>query len=504
MTRLTEAMTADNDPVSFNNSQTLSYARTGIRALSALIFLSICALAIVSTPGYLLNVPLTLMVLVAIASLSVLGAMLWYRQPIFKLLVDACDSLAKIPVGWFWFSALSAGLLLRIFWFALFPFETSGGGDSPINWALAVRLVSDGVYFAETHWGDFRGLYPPGLPFLLAPFAALFGGHGLGVLAFQCCLFIWTALVIHAIVRRYGGEGPARLAMLITALAPQLFMMAPLALKEPLIVACIMTMLLGLLRSEECHGTKARAAWAAAAGICLGWGVLTQSSIALFIPGILLFGVFFLEKRQRFFRIFIVVAMAITVIAPWSIRQTLIFDSFTPLTTGGGWSFYTGNNAASWGYFTPPDQFFPDFHEIPERDISRVSFDRGLSFIEENPVKFVELAIRRVLMQSCCLDEPAYFSVDRDSPIRPIAQAISCLAWFLIVSIILLRSYHVIRAAQKDGLIALAFCIPSGSFLLHGLFEASSRHMAMHLGVFIVAAALVIAAPGPRNNVRSD
>ena len=95
-----------------------------------------------------------------------------------------------------------------------------------------------------------------------------------------------------------------------------------------------------------------RSVWQAVRlGLLLGFTVLTNSVILGVIPFIL--GYLFFEFRDELPRIgkslSVVLFCLFIVVAPWSIRNSLVFKAFVPVRTGFWLNLYLGNNEAATG-----------------------------------------------------------------------------------------------------------------------------------------------------------
>jgi len=442
----------------------------------------------------------------ATLGLLVLGAALFllliyrFRDALQQLLNWTLGLLMKCRADHFIAFALVTGVTLRVMWWYFVP-VTLVWGDAPANWALANNLIEKGTYVVTTTFGTWQGAYPPGLPFALVPLILLFGKGPIAVLCAQLIFFVWAFSIILPLGRRLAGEPAARFAAILLALLPNLIMYASQPLKEPLLIAELLTFLYGVMRSNEAAAQRSVIRWGLFAGAFFGLAVLTQPAVApILVIAVILFWLQF-EPSQRISRICAVVLAAVLVIAPWSVRQTIVFGKFTPLTSSGGWGFYTGNNPASRGGYTPYELFFPDLLTIPERDRSAVTFLRGLDYVIANPKHFAELIVRRQILLTCCLDDAARNSL---SPAgygtRTVAlwQGFACAAWLFLAVLIIFNRRALMRAASSSPIVVMALSMPLVTFLLHSIMEAGSRHMIMHMGVWIIAAS-VAGAAGAQN-----
>lgn len=462
-----------------------------------LLALGICALAPFSTAVYGVRTQGAMPKLALVGAVIAAGWALWrFRAALRRAAGAAAEYLARMPAPQFWLLAWGGGALLRLLWWTSVPPVLPEAGDAVVNWRIAQGLIERGEFVAETTFGTWRGLYPPGLPFTLVPFIVAFGSVAVAVLVANLCFFALGLFFVHAGCRRLAGAGPARLGALILALLPNLVAYASQPYKEPLLVAQLAFAVYALARAHDASSLRGIAAWAAGGGMALGYAILTQSSLAPALGLIALLGL--LDRRSRWpaVRAGALLLGAALVIAPWSVRQSATFGKFVPLTTGAGWSFYTANNAASQGAFTAWPDFFPDLLQTPERDLSQVAFERGTAYVAAHPKHFAELTARRELMMTCCLDTGVFDSLKAAG--FPDAaydgwRIPACLAWCALAMLVLLHGRALAAAALAEPMPAIALALPATAFVVHSVMEAGNRHMVMNLGAWVTAAMVGLA-----------
>lgn len=427
-------------------------------------------------------------ILPATAATLFLCAIYRWRESLARLFGLAAPALVALPSLRFWLMTLSLGIVVRVLWWQFVPFHNTMG-DPPVNLQLAKNLLEHGRYISGTTFGTWRGLYPPGLPLALLPFLAAFNDVALAVLVANLCFFLTAVLFTYLACRRLGDEAHARLAALVLAGLPNLFMYASLPLKEPLIVAELAAFSYALSRLFQAEGRAAVLRWALAAGLALGMATLTQSSLAPAVGIVVIIGWLGASHRHRKTQTLALILGAALVIAPWSLRQSLLFGKFVPLTTGAGWSFYTGNNPVSQGAFTPYEFFFPDLLSIDERDLSAVSFQRGATYVKDHPERFVELAARRQLAMTCCLDHAQFETLNTARYTgweMDFWKCVVCAAWLGLITVTLVNFGDLMRLAARTPALSATLALPLLSFATHSIMEGSTRHMTMHLGVWVL------------------
>lgn len=450
----------------------------------------------VRTEGWLAK-----LLLVAGATLF-LGLLYRWRAPLARTVGRAAPALAALPAWQFWLGTVLLGLTARLLWWQFVPFrEALLGGDPLVNLRLTRGLLEHGSYGATTTFGTWQGLYPPGLPLALLPFVAVFD-TAVAVLAANLCFFLAGLWFIYRACRQLGDEAHARLAALILAGLPNLFMYASLPFKEPLLVAELAAMTYALSCACQAASRAATLRWALAAGMALGLATLTQSSLApalAIVATVVWLGA--ARPSHRHLLALALIAGTVLTIAPWSARQTLLFGKFVPLTTGAGWSFYTGNNPASGGGFTPYEAFFPDLLSIDERDVSAIAFQRGMAYVKDHPQRLLELAARRQLSMTCCLDHAqadTLATAGYTGASVNFWKLLVCAAWLGLIAIALLHVGDLLRAVSAAPALAATLSLPLLSFATHSIMEGGTRHMTMYIGVWVLMAVLAVQARARR------
>ena len=174
---------------------------------------------------------------------------------------------------------------------------------------------------------------PPGYPLQLAAVYELFGrgdaprvvGALIGTLAVAllglCALWLF-------------GRREALAASALAAVFPPLVMMSVAQLSEGLFI----TLMLAALACALAARRDERLVWVLAAGALAGAAALTRTNgLVILLP--LLVAV----PRRRL----VLLAAALVVIAPWTIRNTTQFDTFVPTTTQAGFTLAGAYNEVS-------------------------------------------------------------------------------------------------------------------------------------------------------------
>ena len=181
----------------------------------------------------------------------------------------------------------------------------------------------------------------PGLPMFLA--AVYTVTEPLGVKRWTAAR-IALALVGTALVALLGvvafqlfGRRAAFAALTIAALFPPLIVLGGSLLGETLFVALMLGAIACVIADRAAGGTRR---WLVGAGAICGLAVLTRGQgLALLLPlmiAVATTGRGVRPLRARIGRAVALAVVAVLVVAPWTIRNAVTLDGFTPVTTQSG------------------------------------------------------------------------------------------------------------------------------------------------------------------------
>ncbi len=212
-----------------------------------------------------------------------------------------------------------------------------------------VRLVGD--EWMWTRWGTeiipsariaFSPLelsfvfHPPLYPYFIAVLSTLFGGLT-AVKVAQCLL---GALLVGAVGRIGGqafGERAGLVAAAIAAFYPELVWFCAHFWAETVFTVLLWWAFERLLQSDARGSTSV----AAVAGVLWGLAVLTRETALYFLPVAAAWLVWRRQGGGR--RAAILVATALLVILPWTLRNWIVFRTFIPVSTAGALNLWQGN-----------------------------------------------------------------------------------------------------------------------------------------------------------------
>ena len=232
------------------------------------------------------------------------------------------------------------GLALRLAFVALEP-ATRPRGDERTWLSLALEWVAAPPFSFDPLKSPLL-FYPPLHPYLVGA-VARFGGGLFAVKVVQAVLGALLVPAVAVVGRRTFGPVVGLAAAAATAVYPTLIWYSAHFWSEPLFLALLWWGLERALAADE-----GRRGAAAASGVLLGLAALTREVPLYFLP--ILAG-WMLGRRDRagLLRAAALVAAAVAVVAPWTLRNWVRFGALVPVSTMGGRALWEGNTLGDRG-----------------------------------------------------------------------------------------------------------------------------------------------------------
>jgi 4-amino-4-deoxy-L-arabinose transferase-like glycosyltransferase len=264
--------------------------------------------------------------------------------------------------------------------------------DAAYYFERAAELANGQGYLSPQ--GVPTAFWPPGFSLALAGVFKLLGTSVLAVGLFNLACAAASAALVLALGRKLGGsELAARLALLLLALYPNSAAYVPLALTEVFYT----TLLLAI-----CWLVVCKRSWLAlvGAGLLLGAATLVKAQTLVVVPLILGIAVlraplFWPAVRGAIGKGVLLGLLAALTIAPWTLRNQRVLGETVFVSTNGGVTLLTGNNANANGTYVESD---PVYQALFARRLgmSEPAYDAeakrlGMQWIEANPGQFVLL-----------------------------------------------------------------------------------------------------------------
>jgi hypothetical protein len=293
---------------------------------------------------------------------------------------------------------LAGALLWRL---ALIPATHAGGytSDEKEYIRIATGLV-EGSGFVDSN-GD-RAVRAPLFPGVLSLLARLpswiWIGHLLGALLGTLVVYLGY-LVAREMTHDERG---ALFAAAILAVHPGLAIYAGLLQTETLYTVLLLGSMLAAARLPEDPGIVR----GALAGVLGGLAGLTRAVAAGFFP-LMLVAIWWAGRggRRRLIPSLCTAAVCwCAVLAPWTIRNALLFDALVPISSGGGSSLLLGNNPFASGGLRVGPGFEQWYGEQLRRnggtgtnEVERSAVDGRIAkqYISEEPLRSLGLSVKK-------------------------------------------------------------------------------------------------------------
>jgi len=167
-------------------------------------------------------------------------------------------------------------------------------------------------------------------------------------------------------------------------------------------------------------------------GALLGLGALAKPAALLLVPLFVLWTWLappVRPLRQRLARGLLFVLVCGLVIAPWTVRNYLVFQDFVPISTNGGYTFYGANNADAFGGHR---EGFPlPIAGLTQPQAEREYYRLGIEWITHHPAGFARLVARKLARLFSPLSVASYerdFPLPFDPAIRAVYSVFLALA----------------------------------------------------------------------------
>ncbi|HEX9943115.1 MAG TPA: glycosyltransferase family 39 protein [Thermoanaerobaculia bacterium] len=466
--------------------------------LLAVLFLAVAGEALFSVPKLTWDLAgggRTPGIALGIAVATAAAAGLWaVRHRLAALLRAAGERLEAIPRRRWLAAMIVAGIVLRIAWVLLFPAPFTSDGRSYYD--LAVRLAEGQSY--QTRHGEWAA-WPPGYPFLLfAHFEVL--GVGLRAVAIaNLLLYAGTVLVVYALALRFS-EGIARLATLLLALWPNLIASAGRASKEMVIVFLLPAVLLLYLKAGERRSVGGAAATRLAAGLVLGYAMLTQPALMLLVGAFLAYEILLRTPALRAAArlVLLMLGMALVVL-PWTWRNYQVLGAPVLVSTNGGNVFYRANNPlATGGWIKDGERSLRGYDELTQ---DRLGYRWGREWIGENPEDFFLLSLKKQVL-FLGDDATGFYEIKRVGRIGGVLYGLAKLsanAWWWGVWALVLAAFLVRRTTlwHRRAEVVLFLLTILYFWMIDSVFESGARHHLPLVGVLAILAATAAHSPPP-------
>jgi len=302
--------------------------------------------------------------------------------------------VASRRVRWALLAVVVVGTALRVAW-ALRVREPVELRDPVLYLILADHLAAgDGFRYGFEADQGLTAYYPPGYPLALggALWLARLVLPGT-VSAFDVAVWLNVALsvatigLVFVLGRRLAGPAVGLVAAAIWAVWPNLVFHSGIVLTETLFLFLLVLLLIVLLGDRDTAGAPG-VARLVTVGALFGLVLLVRPVSAVVAPFLLVLW-WGRGARAALWRLGVVLAAAVVVLVPWSVRSTLVMDEPVALSLNLGDNLCLGHNPGATGGFGDLSAhcFTAEGLRRPESETRRNSenIDRALTYIREHP-----------------------------------------------------------------------------------------------------------------------
>ncbi len=342
---------------------------------------------------------------------------------------------------------------------------------------VAVNLIQGKGFTFDCLEAVYRAGIAPVFPVLCAFIYLLFGHHQTLIVILQIALSTATCAIIFFIARRFFDSRCAYLAAVLMALHPALIiysstMLHTLSLYSFLICSSFLLLIVTL----ENRGMQNNILL----GVCTGLCVLERATfLPFFVLGWFWLLYYSVDKKEAKKVIFVSIVSLFLIVAPWVIRNMIIFKQTVFIQTNQWIGLWIGNNPQSSGTAmmpsgktwkdTIPDELRKKLLSLDEIGQMELFKAEALTFIRQHPGQFIENTLKKLY----------YFWWF--SPQAGLLYPASYLILYKIYyTVILLCSFvgltWALRIKKIRPLMILILFLFSSNSLVHSLYYLEGRH----------------------------
>jgi hypothetical protein len=250
--------------------------------------------------------------------------------------------------------ALAAFGIRLLYIYVIAPAPTGIGGDAGF-YSSAASQLADGHFYYRVIFGHAypTAEHPPLYPIVLAVPAVLGAKSLIAYRIVSCAIGSVAVALIGVLGRRLAGNGAGIAAAAIAALYPPFVTSDGLVMSEPLFTLLVAAALIAAL-AVRARPTVARAA---GLGLVIGLASLTRAEALLLVPLLAWPAVRTRRAPGAATRAAVATLVAVAVLAPWVIRNAVVFhrfilatDSNTLIAGANCPAAYYGHDIGWWNY----------------------------------------------------------------------------------------------------------------------------------------------------------
>jgi 4-amino-4-deoxy-L-arabinose transferase-like glycosyltransferase len=307
---------------------------------------------------------------------------------------------ADVHLRWL-MAFLLLALILRIAWVAAInPDPLDGRFDDSVFYDGSAKALADGkgyLNFSEKP----TARWPIGYSGVVASLYFVFGRNLLAPKALNVFLGAATVLAVYVLGTRLFDRRVGLMAAALLALFPGQIFFSTLVMTEVLFAALLtMVVLLVVLWTlppkavpPAAEGSARPAAYKLVVlGLLLGYGAITRAEGGVAVLAVLLiWWLAWSGWRPFLWRSALLLAGVVVVMAPWTIRNFIVFRAPVFVSTAMGSALWQGNRADAytphdWGFDT---KFYEQYADVPyprkEVKMNTAALQEAVDFIVHNP-----------------------------------------------------------------------------------------------------------------------
>jgi 4-amino-4-deoxy-L-arabinose transferase-like glycosyltransferase len=275
--------------------------------------------------------------------------------------------------------------------------------------------------------------------------------------------------LIGTIARRAAGPRAGVAAASLAALYPPLVWICAYVFSEALFstvaLGAVLLLNLSLDRASAPNPPQSRSSlgWGVAAGILTGAAMLVRPAMAFFVP----VAVVWLIAKRRTTLAALLVAGAVVVVGPWTIRNVHVYHRLVFIASEGGVTFWTGNHPRATGegdMAANPDikiaeiAFRREHPGLTQEELEPLYYREAVAYIAAHPVWWTGLLLKKAfytvvpLGRSYALHSPLYRT-------SSIASYLIVLPFGVLGALIWWRRPHPPESLFPLALSAVVVCI---------------------------------------------
>jgi len=283
-------------------------------------------------------------------------------------------------------------------------------------------LLADQIIDGKHNLDIGRFIVSPLYPYFLASVKIVFGENWSFVVSvIQLSFASFSVVLIYKMSKLLFSEAVSKLSGVIYSVFPMTLWYTNTFSQESLFQCFLITFLFFFIKSIAVQSSKVKNCFLAALFFSLAF--LSKSHILLysiFIPIIYFVTINPIKKMILLTALFTTVSIAATL--PFGLYNYKINDVYVLSSNGAKYQFYLGNNEAGYitvvsppqkgtsdykkmkdinvyaGYFNGNQQLYDETLKMPQKYKQDIFFLEAITWIKENPTKFVNLKIKNFLL----------------------------------------------------------------------------------------------------------